>query len=122
MKREEIFEYAKNVYGSEPEYLWKQNPTAAILRTKDAEKWYAVIMSVSREKLGLEGDGDAEIIDVKCDPAIVSTLVQAQGFLPAYHMNKDHWITILLDGTVDEIKILDFLDKSYELVDQKNGH
>ena len=37
--------------------------------------------------------------------------------LPAYHMNKRHWITILLDESVSEAKTLDFLDMSYDLID-----
>lgn len=44
-------------------------------------------------------------------------LTQTYGFLPGYHMNKKYWITMLLDGTVSEAKILDFLDMSYDLID-----
>lgn len=119
LNREEIFEYAENVYGTVPEYLWDQHPTYAVLRMKNTNKWYAVIMDVSKDKLGMEGDGKVEIMNVKCEPDTVHSLCQAQGFFPGYHMNKEHWISILLDGTVGEIKILDFLDKSYELLDRK---
>ena len=80
-------------------------------------KWYAVIMNVEKSKLGLNGDGTVEIIDVKCDPEMTGMIIQTYGFLPGYHMNKQHWITILLDGTVGESKILDFLDMSYDLID-----
>ena len=119
MKREEIFEYAKNVYGTVPEFLWKKYPTYAVLRGENTDKWYAVVMKVSRNKLGIGGDGDVEIMNVKCDPEMVPALSQTRGFLPGYHMNKDNWISILLDGTVDEIKILDFLDRSFELIEGK---
>lgn len=124
MKREEIFEYAKKVYGTEPEYLWGRYPSYAVLRMKETDKWYAVLMSVPMEKLGMEGDGETEILNVKCDPKMAEFLVQSKGFLPAYHMNKKNWISILLDGTVNEIKILDFLDRSYEQVERgkkRNG-
>lgn len=120
MKREEIFEYAKKVYGTVPEYLWNEHPTYAVLRMKNTDKWYAVIMKVPRDKLGMDGDGEVEIMNVKCEPDTARSLCQAQGFFPGYHMNKEHWISILLDGTVGEIKILDFLDRSYELLDRKN--
>ena len=83
------------------------------------ENWYAVIMNVERSKLGLDGDDTVEIIDVKCDPEMTGMIIQTYGFLPGYHMNKQHWITILLDGIVGESKILDFLDMSYDLID---GH
>ena len=118
--REEIFEYVKKQYGTIPEYLWSSSPDSAVLRHHNG-KWYAVIMNVERSKLGLDGDDTVEIIDVKCDPEMTGMIIQTYGFLPGYHMNKHHWITILLDGTVGESKILDFLDMSYDLIDGYNN-
>ena len=118
MKREEIFEYVKKQYGTLPEYLWKTSPESAILRHKNG-KWYAAVLQVEKSKLGLEGGGTVDIINVKCEPDMVGFLSQTYGFLPGYHMNKKYWITMLLDGMVSEAKILDFLDMSYDLID---GH
>ena len=115
--REEISEYVKKQYGTIPEYLWSSSPDSAVLRHHNG-KWYAVIMNVERSKLGLDGDDTVEIIDVKCDPEMTGMIIQTYGFLPGYHMNKQHWITILLDGIVGESKILDFLDMSYDLIDR----
>lgn len=117
MDREEIFEYVKKQYGTIPEYLWSSSPDSAVLHHHNG-KWYAVIMNVERSKLGLDGDDTVEIIDVKCDPEMTGMIIQTYGFLPGYHMNKQHWITILLDGIVGESKILDFLDMSYDLIDR----
>lgn len=118
MKREEIYEYVKKQYGTVPEYLWKESPESAVLRHKNG-KWYAVLMQVEKSRLGLEGDTKVDILDVKCDADMVGLLTQTYGFLPGYHMNKKYWITMLLDGTVSEAKILDFLDMSYDLIDGK---
>lgn len=115
-KREEIYEYVKKQYGTVPEYLWKESPESAVLRHKNG-KWYAVLMQVEKSRLGLEGDTKVDILDVKCDADMVGLLTQTYGFLPGYHMNKKYWITMLLDGTVSEAKILDFLDMSYDLID-----
>ena len=108
MEREEIFQYVKEQYGTEPEYLWKKDPDSAVLRHKNG-KWYAIIMAVEKKTLN--------ILDVKCDPDLVGMIIQTYGFLPGYHMNKRHWITILLDDSVSEAKTLDFLDMSYDLID-----
>lgn len=116
MEREEIFEYVKNRYGTMPEYLWSSSPDSAVLRHKNG-KWYAVILKVERSRLGLDGDDAVEIMDVKCNPEIAAMIIQSRGFFPGYHMNKKHWITALLDGTVEEAKLLDFLDMSYDLID-----
>ena len=116
LKREEIYEYVKKQYGTVPEYLWKESPESAVLRHKNG-KWYAVLMQVEKSRLGLEGDTKVDILDVKCDADMVGLLTQTYGFLPGYHMNKKYWITMLLDETVSEAKILDFLDMSYDLID-----
>ena len=116
LKREEIFEYVKKQYGTVPEYLWKESPESAVLRHSNG-KWYAVIMQVEKSRLGLDGNTKIDIINVKCDAEMVGLLTQTYGFLPGYHMNKKYWITMLLDGTVSEAKILDFLDMSYDLID-----
>ena len=118
LKREEIFEYVKNQYGTVPEYLWETSPKSAVLRHKNG-KWYAVLMQVEKSRLGLEEESMVDIINVKCEPDMVGLLTPTYGFLSGYHMNKKYWITMLLDGRVSEAKILDFLDLSYDLIDQK---
>lgn len=119
MLREEIFRYVEKQYGTKPEYLWKKHPADAVLRHDRNHKWYAVIMNVPREKLGLEGTETVDIINIKGTPEWIGVFVQVDGFLPGYHMNKRHWMTILLDGTVSEGRILDFIDMSYDLIDEK---
>ena len=113
VKTEEIFEYVQKQYGTVPEYLWSKSPDSVVLRHKNG-KWYAIFMTVEKSKLGLEGNDLVAIMDVKCDPEMTSMIIQTYGFLPGYHMNKQHWITILLDGSVSEAKTLDFLDMSYQ--------
>lgn len=116
MTKEAVYNYVKEQYGTEPEHLWKRDPDSAVLRHKNG-KWYAVFMNVGKDKLGLPGDGRVDIMNVKCDPEMSTLLTQTYGFLPGYHMNKKHWITILLDGSVTEAKTLDFLDMSYDFID-----
>lgn len=114
-KRRSVFEYALKKYGSEPDYLWPRYPGYAVLRHNGSEKWYAIVMDVSKEKLGIEAEGEVDVIDVKCSPRTIEALLGEKGFLPAYHMNKVHWISILLDGTVPLEKVYDLIDTSYEL-------
>ena len=116
VKTEEIFEYVQKQYGTVPEYLWSKSPDSAVLCHKNG-KWYAVIMRVEKSKLGLDVDGTVDVLDVKCDPEMTGMIIQTYEFLPGYHMNKQHWITILLDGSVSEAKTLDFLYMSYDLID-----
>ncbi|WP_298483979.1 MmcQ/YjbR family DNA-binding protein [uncultured Ruminococcus sp.] len=113
--RKFLFQYAMDTYGTQPEYLWEKSPDNAILRHKENGKWYAVVLDVHEKKLGLPGDGTVDVLNVKCDPLEIGSLLRKKGFFPAYHMNKNHWISILLDGSVPEEEILYFLDESYGL-------
>ena len=102
MKREEIFQYVKEQYGTEPEYLWKKDPDSAVLRHKNG-KWYAIIMAVEKKTLGLEEDGKINILDVKCDPDLAIELREQYSYvMPGYHANKKYWNTIVYDKAKEE--------------------
>lgn len=72
-------------------------------------------MDVPKSKIGLEGNEKIDILDVKCDPILIGSLLNEKGFFPAYHMSKSSWITIALDGSVDDEKIFWLIDSSYSL-------
>ncbi len=113
--RQFVLDYAEENYGTVPEYPWEGTPDAAVLRHRTNKKWYGLVMSVSRKTLGLEGSGSADILNVKCDPQLIGSLLMKKGFLPAYHMNKTHWLSILLDGSVDAQETAMLLDESFGL-------
>ncbi len=119
MNRQSIFDYAEKTYKSIPEYLWAKYPDHAILRHCDNNKWYAVIMNVSKDKLGLDNTEKVDIINVKCEPESIGLLRMTKGIFAGYHMNKTHWISILLDGSVDEDMIYYLLDMSFRLTENK---
>lgn len=120
MDRQEIFDYIQKKYNIDPDYPWSSSPEDAVLRHKDSRKWFALFMNISKDKLGLSGNERIDIVNVKCNPDTIASLMQTRGFLPAYHMNKEQWMTILLDGTVSDNKILDFIEWSYELTVKKD--
>lgn len=113
MTRQEVFDYVRQRYGTEPDYPWMD--ANAVLRHADSKKWYAVILEVRRDKLGLNGSGMVDVLNVKCDPILIGSLRLKPGLHPAYHMNKDKWLTIRLDGSVSPAEIQDLIEMSYEL-------
>lgn len=66
-------------------------------------------------KLGLDENRIIDILNVKCDPLLIGSLRSKSGYFPAYHMNKEKWLSIALDGSVQEDEIKDLLDMSYKL-------
>ncbi len=117
--RDEIIRYAVDELDAEPERLWAKYPGHVVLRRADSRKWYALFMDIDRKKLGLPGEGTVDIMDVKCAPLLSGSLKGSPGFLPAYHMNKDKWITVLLDGSVPKDQVLLLLNISYDLTKRK---
>lgn len=113
MERIKLFEWVKGVYGTEPDYPW--NDWNAVLRHAENKKWYALIMEVPAQKLGLDENRIIDILNVKCDPLLIGSLRSKSGYFPAYHMNKEKWLSIALDGSVQEDEIKDLLDMSYKL-------
>lgn len=110
----EIIVYIRNKYGNELEYLWKRFPDNAVARRNDNSKWYLAILTVSRSRLGFESDEIVEVIDLRMKPEEVEKIDRVN-ILPGYHMNKKHWITIVLDGTVLLDEIYSLIDDSYKL-------
>lgn len=119
--KEEILAYAKNTYQTVPDAPFRTAPTYLVLRHADTRKWYALFMDVPKKKLGLTGDESVDILNIKCDPLLSGSLRMKAGFLPAYHMHRESWITILLDGSVAAKEIFPLLDMSYEST-RRNGN
>lgn len=119
MDRNAVFAYAYKKYRSAPEYLWARYPGYAVLRHSDNNKWYAVIMNVSVEKLGLDGTEEADIMDIKCEPEMIGSLRMTKGIFAGYHMNKGNWISVLLDDNADEDLVYSLLDMSFRLTGNK---
>ena len=111
----EIIEYVKNNYGDELEFLWEKSPKNAVVRRKSTNKWYAVILTVSKRKLNLNSDEIIEVINLHNIAEEIEKLIDNKRYFPAYHMNKKYWCTICLDGTVELKEIYKLIDISYEL-------
>ena len=115
MNRTELTKIISQQYGAEPEYLWASAPDYAVFRHGHNRKWFAVIMDVPARVLGLDDPQKLDIVNFKCDPFLIGSLLQQEGFFPAYHMNKSTWISAALDGSAPDDDILMLLDMSFDL-------
>ncbi|WP_133842122.1 MmcQ/YjbR family DNA-binding protein [Erwinia rhapontici] len=115
MKRDALFNYAREHFKSEPEYLWSNLPGYAVLRHHGGKKWFGIVMNVSGAKLGLNTDDEVDVLEVKVRPEYIGSLRKKEGILPAYHMNKEHWVSVLLSGSLSAHEIHELLADSHEL-------
>ena len=120
MNREAMDKYINNVYGVTAEFPWLSAPTFAVYRHESNQKWFAVIMEIPKTKLGIDEEGNINVINLKSDPLLIGSLTLDNGIYPAYHMNKNHWITVCLDGSVEKDKAEWLLNLSFELTDRKS--
>ena len=118
--RNEVFDYAKKNYNTTPEYLWKRFPEYAVLRHNDNRKWYALIMNISKMKLGNFPDITVDIINLKLsDPLALELLTQQEGYFRGYHISRGNWVSVLLDGSVGIDEIYSLIDESFAVTAKK---
>lgn len=116
----QVFDYIRNTFQVEPEFLWAGSPDAAAFRNKRNKKWFAAFLGkTSKRKLGIDSDETVDIINLKCDPLMSFSVVDRKRIFPGYHMNKEHWISVLLDGSVPMEELQFLIGNSYELIDMK---
>lgn len=119
MNRTDFEKLVSEQFGVDPENPWLENPGHRVFRHSRNSKWFALLMDVSKAKLGLNGEGSLDVVNLKCDPDLIQILRQQEGFFPAYHMNKSHWITVALDS-VDDETITSLLAQSYALTETRS--
>ena len=115
MNRLSLEKYIADVYSTSGEHPWESNPEHQVFRHRENKKWFALIMDIPKEKLKLSEGGQISVVNLKCDSRLIGALRLDPGIFPAWHMNKAHWITVALDGTVEDEKLKFLLDMSYEL-------
>ena len=115
MNIKQLQQFILEAYGTSPEHPWAKYPGYMVFRHSKNQKWFALIMDISKEKLGLSEKGPIDVMNVKCEPLMIGSLRNETGIYPAYHMSKTSWITVALDGSVRDEKIKWLLDMSYHL-------
>lgn len=119
MNRKNFEAYITDNYGVFGENPWPKSPTYTVFRHSHNKKWFAVVMELEKTKFGISDDGTVNVVNLKCDPLLIGSLLAENGIHKAYHMNKNYWITLHLDGSLDEEKIKWLLDLSFNLTSKK---
>ena len=119
MTKQEFLECCLNTYGTSPDYPFDEDFETAVLRHADNRKWYALVMKVSRRKFGFESDEVIDVVNLKIPTEMFGSFGAADGVYPAYHMNKLHWISVLLpDAPNDVVQFL--VNASFESTKKSN--
>jgi len=100
-------------YKDDPIFKWEKFPGYGVFENKITKKWYAMILNIDHKKIDSKKTGEVEILNIKQNPDKIKELQKQDGFYPAYHMNKTNWITILLNDTIQDQELMDFISESY---------
>ncbi len=120
MRKDETVQFIlENFAACEQDFPWEDTPNACVFRHTDNRKWLALIMEIPYRTLTIDRNGKTYFINLKSEPDLIEDLKLQPGFLPAYHMNKTHWITALLDGSAKSELLKNLIAMSYQLTSQK---
>ena len=103
MTKQQFLKYCLNTYGTSPDYPFDEDFETTVLRHADNKKWYAIAMRVSRRKFGFDGDETIDVVNLKLPTEMFGSFGAPDGVYPAYHMNKLHWISVLLPDAPDDV-------------------
>ena len=103
MNKQGFFEHCLDTFGTSPDYPFDEDFETAVLRHADNRKWYAIVMRVSRHKFGFDSDEVIDVVNLKLPIEMFGSFCADDGVYPAYHMNKLHWISVLLPDAPDDV-------------------
>ena len=115
MTKTELETYIESTFGISPDHPFARYPEISVYRHPGNRKWFAAQMTVPKSTIGMKEDGLIDIVNVKCDPEVLRSFHGQPGIYPAYHMNRNHWLTVTLDGRADDGTMEFLLGVSYDL-------
>ena len=108
-----VVDYVQTKYQAKIDFPWYKYPDYFVIRNKN-NKWFGLVMKVPYKKFNLNKEDLVDVLNVKIDDhGLYDIVVDNKTIFPGYHMAKNKWISILLDGSVDIKKIFKIIDKSY---------
>lgn len=102
MDQQTFLSYCFAAYGTVADHPFEGDFETAVLRHADNRKWYALVMRIPRRKFGFDSDEMIDVVNLKLPLEMFGSFSEKDGVYPAYHMNKLHWISVLLPDATEE--------------------
>ena len=101
-------------YNVSPEFLWNFVPDYGVFRNVRSKKWFGIVMNLDKSKIIPNKTGEVEVLNLKLDENVTKAL-KLNGVYSPYHSNKKNWVSIILDNTLSDEKIMELVDLSYDI-------
>ncbi len=119
-QREMALNFALTLPQATADHPFEDDLDTTVFRHTEDGKWFGLLMRVGKRRLGLDTDGFVDVMNLKIDPEDSYTVRELYAsILPAYHMNKRHWISVILDGSVPQDFCEMLIERSYDLTKRK---
>lgn len=109
------------MYHDVPAFPWDSSPLNGVFKNTSNEKWYALIMRIEAEKIDSKKKGLIDVINIKLNPELIVQLKKRDSFYKAYHMNKKNWLTIILDDSLKDEEILEYVKESHKFTENSSS-
>ena len=119
MNRNDLIKYLQQEYICDMDYPWEKYPEYIVIRRRDNQKWFAGIFTIRGQKVGLDTNEALDVVNLKCDLDLIPNLIRESGIFSAYHMNKQHWISVDIEWYEDIEKLKLIVDMIYRLVGKR---
>ena len=83
MNRHELAAYLTDTYSTVGEHLFAKYPSFLVFGHSGNRKWFAVIIDIPRKNLGLTGEGEISVVNLKCDTRLIGSFRMEPGIVPA---------------------------------------
>ena len=101
-------------YGVSPEFLWDFVPDYGVFRNIRSNKWFGIVMNIDKSKILQTETGEVEVLNLKLDENVTKAL-KLNGVYSPYHSSKKNWVSIILDDTLSDKKIMELVKLSYDI-------
>lgn len=115
--REAVFDFVKAEFNTQLETPWEEHPEFYVMKTANRQKWYGLMMRISYKLLDPQQSGMVDVLNLKAPPMQIVDLIDHQIFYPAYHMNKKHWVSVIVDEKINSDQLQELIRQSYRLVE-----
>ena len=103
MTRKEVEELVVDTYNVRADYPFEDDFVTGVFRHTDSGKWFGIAMNIPFAKIRPGGEGNIDVVNLKLPTEMFGSFGAADGVYPAYHMNKLHWISVLLPDAPDDV-------------------
>ena len=113
----------KEKYNESPDFPFTDSKYKhlGVFRYQENKKWYGLVMNIDKSVFGKDfKDQYVDVINVKIDESKRNTIINNKNIFPSYHMNKQKWVSILLDESLSDLEVMKYIDYSRNCIINKS--